>query len=374
RGLCCFPSLSAKKPNQSLLSDQVSVLSTNNSDMFLQLAHYDQRERELQEHQENQTKQTKSEDIVLLEKQGRCSQKLRSNATGNLAQVTHTVGQNMTDISNIGNPLVPKIVTNITQNLSNIKQNGILPPRLKERSGSLPPSALPRPPRSIKPPRKIDYDRLSDTELKCRAQTPPKSSNPNQSKYDMKSNTMKRNEIARRDYSPGKSFLDVKDTLAFPKPDFSLKRKEYGSFSKPEFTSTKNYQRLEDSPKAMKANQDAAYKRSLLPSSRNKYSTGTNNSAKNSRDSLNSSESNNSTNSNPRSSPVHIKTDSSTSNNTYHSRTPPKYLPPISPQEKSFLAARQHNNQRQQQIKAVSVTPTCTGNSSSASLPPKPND
>lgn len=43
---------------------------------------------------------------MLLEKQGRCSQKLRNNATGNLAQVTHTVGQNMTDISNIGNPMV----------------------------------------------------------------------------------------------------------------------------------------------------------------------------------------------------------------------------------------------------------------------------
>lgn len=74
--------------------------------LIKKLAHYDQRERERQEHQENQTNQTKSEDIVLLEKQGRCSQKLRNNATGNLAQVTHTVGQNMTDISNIGNPMV----------------------------------------------------------------------------------------------------------------------------------------------------------------------------------------------------------------------------------------------------------------------------
>lgn len=268
---------------------------------------------------------------------------------------------------------VPKIVTNITQNLSNITQNGILPPRLKERSGSLPPSALPRPPRSLKPPRKIEYDRLSDTELKCRAQTPPKS-NSNQSKYDLKSNTMKRSDFGRRDFSPGKNFLDVKETLAFPKPDFSLKRKDYGSFSKPEFTSTRNYQRLEDSPKPMKANQDIAYKRSLLPSSR-KYSTGTNNTGKNSRDSLNSSESNNSTNSNPRSSPVHIKTDSSTSNNTYHSRTPPKYVPPISPQEKSFLAARQQNNQQQrQQIKAASMMPTTCTSSTSASLPPKPND
>lgn len=80
-----------------------NILQKNNNK---KLAHYDQRERERQEHQDSQTNQTKSEDIVLLEKQGRCSQKLRNNATGNLAQVTHTVGQNMTDISNIGNPMV----------------------------------------------------------------------------------------------------------------------------------------------------------------------------------------------------------------------------------------------------------------------------
>ena len=38
RGLCCFPGLSTtKKPIQSLLADEVSVLSTNNSDAFLQV-------------------------------------------------------------------------------------------------------------------------------------------------------------------------------------------------------------------------------------------------------------------------------------------------------------------------------------------------
>lgn len=40
RGLCCFPSLSGKKPNNQplLASDQVSVqLSSNNSDIFLQV-------------------------------------------------------------------------------------------------------------------------------------------------------------------------------------------------------------------------------------------------------------------------------------------------------------------------------------------------
>lgn len=80
------------------------------------LAHIDQRERERQEHREqdsSQSNQAKSEEIVLLEKQGRCSQKLRNNVTGNLAQVTQTVGQNMTDISNIGG--------------NNLKQVGTLP-------------------------------------------------------------------------------------------------------------------------------------------------------------------------------------------------------------------------------------------------------
>lgn len=53
--------------------------------------------------------QTKAEEIVLLEKQGICSQKLRNNITGNLAQVTQTIGQNMTDISNIGGNISKKV-------------------------------------------------------------------------------------------------------------------------------------------------------------------------------------------------------------------------------------------------------------------------
>lgn len=55
------------------------------------------------------TNQTKAEEIILLEKQGLCSQKLRNNLTGNLAQVTHTFGQNMTDISNIDNSKFMKV-------------------------------------------------------------------------------------------------------------------------------------------------------------------------------------------------------------------------------------------------------------------------
>lgn len=109
-----------------LLSDEVSVLSTNNSDAFLQvtyfkifyfylffkikyekknkqkLAHIDQRERERQEMEQEASNSNKSEEIILLEKQGRSSQKIRNNGMGNLAQVSQSVGQNMTDISHIG--------------------------------------------------------------------------------------------------------------------------------------------------------------------------------------------------------------------------------------------------------------------------------
>lgn len=83
--------MSGKKSIQPLLSEDISGLSTKNSDAFLQnLAHMDHR------------KDRKQDEMILLEKQGRCSQKLRNNsAMGNLAQVSHTF-QNMTDISNIG--------------------------------------------------------------------------------------------------------------------------------------------------------------------------------------------------------------------------------------------------------------------------------
>lgn len=82
--------MSGKKSIQPLLSEDISGLSTKNSDAFLQnLAHLDRKDR-------------KQDEMILLEKQGRCSQKLRNNsAMGNLAQVSHTF-QNMTDISNIG--------------------------------------------------------------------------------------------------------------------------------------------------------------------------------------------------------------------------------------------------------------------------------
>lgn len=79
----------------------------------LQQLHLHQQQHQQQQHllsHDSSSAQSKAEEIVLLEKQGRCSQKQRhSNASAassavpsNLAQVSHTVGQNMADISNIG--------------------------------------------------------------------------------------------------------------------------------------------------------------------------------------------------------------------------------------------------------------------------------
>jgi hypothetical protein len=106
--ICCFPrpSLAKTKP---LLGDEMSVLTTNNSEAFLQNFVEQQRNKDRQNHftRENTPSNGSStkEEIVLLEKQGRCSQKLRSsNAMGNLAQVSNMVkGSNTTDISNISN-------------------------------------------------------------------------------------------------------------------------------------------------------------------------------------------------------------------------------------------------------------------------------
>lgn len=135
----------------------------------------------------------------------------------------------------------------------------------------------------------------------------------------MKMNTLKRGEYSRRDYVlPTKNYVEM---MNFPNPHFSLKRKDYGSmnkaeFSKPEHTSTKYYHRLEESPKSTKMS-ESGFKRSLLPA--RKYSSVPSSSNKqNSRDSLNSSESNQSANSH-----LHVNL-----------RTPPKYLS-LAPQIKT---------------------------------------
>lgn len=273
------------------------------------------------------------------------------------------------------------------------------PPRLKDRGTSLPPSALPRPPRSLKPPRKLDYDRLSDTEFKARSQTPPKLLT--HSPFDIKSSSLKRNDFMRRDYtSPAKNnYVEMKEVLTnFPNPHFSLKRKDYGTmqsasqqkteFSKPEYTSTKYYQRLEESPKLCKPSPDTSggFKRSLLPSAR-KYSPAPNAAAnlappnkQNSRDSLNSSESNNSVVSNLRQSPLHLKIDQTSAANPYghshqtSSRTPPRYMS-LTPQEKSYLSSRQQQmppSPTSSSSKSNSLLVSNNSSVSPASLPPKP--
>ncbi|XP_053690394.1 angiomotin-like protein 1 [Sabethes cyaneus] len=476
RGLCCFPSLTTKKPIQPLLSDEVSVLSTNNSDSFLQnLAHIDQRDRERQDRREqdgggggggggggsavggsgvgggasggsnggSNGGATKPEDMMLLEKQGRCSQKIRSNQLSNLAHVTHTVGQNMTDISNIGGNKVPKILSNIAQHAG-----GILPPR-KDRGSSLPPSALPRPPRSLKPPRKIEYGRLNDSEGKKRAETPPKSDA--QKDYELKTSSLKRanaSAYGKREFSPGKSYLEMKDTFQLAKDYGTLKSKNYGSlgntsmvpmkndskfgfgsksnsstansceFSKPDYTSTKNYQRLEEQSPRKSSLDTATMKRSLLPNVR-KLSSAT---VKGSRESLNSasSGSNNSNNSNPisRSSPIHSMAPTSGANlptslvyhhhnHLHHGRTPPRFIhhqqstsaestksslnppspqsPTVNHQQSPFFNKLSPSTQQQQQHKTTTlpsasilhaaVTASATsaiGQQTTASLPPKP--
>uniref|UniRef100_A0A182M3F1 Uncharacterized protein n=1 Tax=Anopheles culicifacies TaxID=139723 RepID=A0A182M3F1_9DIPT len=292
RGLCCFPSLTTKKPIQSLLADEVSVLSTNNSETFLQnLAHIgsDRRSEQPPERDQLSNGGQKADDMVLLEKQGRCSQKLRggssssSGTLGNLAHVSQAVGQNMTDISNIGGSVGAGDVSSGGSGVSNngnkvSKMLSGVSQQVNQRGSSLPPSALPRPPRSLKPPRKIEYGRLSDggsdSGKKTRATTPP--SPASSSSASQSGGSLKR---GGREFSPAKgSYVEMKDTLQLTK-DYqggtTLKHKSYGSMTavgtggvpqpsvakfgfgssksgtgtsgpSGDYPSTKNYQRLED--------------------------------------------------------------------------------------------------------------------------------
>lgn len=278
---------------------------------------------------------------------------------------------------------VPKIVTNITQNLANITQTGILPPR-KDRGSSLPPSALPRPPRSLKPPRKIEYDRLSDSELKKRSETPPKLTA--QRAYELKTSSLKRGEFGKPDFASNKNYMEMKEALDFSNYN---KHKDYGSMNKTDAKFV-GYERLDDT-KVGKTSDSSSLKRSLLPSARKLSILGpTNiNTVKNSRDSLNSgsSGSNNSNNSNPRSSPHHNKTDSNSSNILYHhngqfshARTPPKYIRLTPPTDsRTYLPKTASNQQKLQQYATQQKTSSLPGmynpgGSNSASLPPKPVD
>ncbi|EDO64548.1 AGAP007536-PA [Anopheles gambiae str. PEST] len=385
RGLCCFPSLTTKKPIQSLLADEVSVLSTNNSETFLQLSN-------------GGAGGQKADDMVLLEKQGRCSQKLRggssssSGTLGNLAHVSQTVGQNMTDISNIGGTGgngdassggsgVSSTGNKVSKMLSGVSQ---------QRGSSLPPSALPRPPRSLKPPRKIEYGRLSDggsdSGKKTRAATPP--SPASSSGASQSGGSLKR---SGREFSPAKGggYVEMKDTLQLTK-DYqggTLKHKTYGSMTTvggggmqaggvapskfgfgssksgtgtsgpagSDYPSTKNYQRLEDpsagtsvghhhnnsssqsSSQSRKSSGDSSgtLKRSLLPNTGRKPNVGGSHGMPKgggSRDSLNSASSGSNhsnlgqTRSSPQPQPHPAGSGYNQQSHQMTSRTPPRFL------------------------------------------------
>ena len=127
-----------------------------------------------------------------------------------------------------------------------------MPPR-KDRQSSAPPSALPRPPRTLKPPRKIEYGRLSETDS---------SKSNTKSEYELKTSSLKRHQSPVSSSIGSKNFIDIKNELAMNSKD---NLKNYGTMknadtaannitkiyysNKPEFlTTSKNYQRLPDSP------------------------------------------------------------------------------------------------------------------------------
>ncbi|KFB51759.1 hypothetical protein ZHAS_00019853 [Anopheles sinensis] len=200
--------------------------------------------------------------------------------------------------------------------------------KVDHRGSSLPPSALPRPPRSLKPPRKIEYGRLSDggesvgMGKKTRAVTPPSpaSSSGSAGQKDAYGGSLKRSVVGGREFSPAKggNYVEMKDTMQLTK-DYgggggTLKHKTYGSMttvgvgsgatqhggskfgfgtsskssspsvggtagSSGDYPSTKNYQRLEEtspghrhnnsSPQSSQSRKSSAdsgtLKRSLLP-------------------------------------------------------------------------------------------------------------
>ncbi|CRK90729.1 CLUMA_CG004421, isoform A [Clunio marinus] len=226
--ICCFPSnLLGKK---TILPEEMATLTSNSSENFLQNL-----TQLRMQHESTPVNASKNEDIMLLEKQGLSSQNLRSN----LAQVSSTFGQNMTDISNIGH----------TSKLSSI-----LLPNLKSRQSSAPPSALPRPPRTLKQPRKIEYGRLTET-------YPNK---PNNSKMEYgvtQTGSLKRHQSPVS--SPGmKNYADFKAEIQKALSPSKTNTKNYGTIkndptsnitkiyysNKPDYLLSKNYQRLPESP------------------------------------------------------------------------------------------------------------------------------
>lgn len=125
-----------------------------------------------------------------------------------------------------------------------------MPPR-KERLSSAPPSALPRPPRSVKPPKKIEYGRLSETD----------SGKINKSEYETKTSSLKRHQSPVT-LAGSKNFIDIKNELQMALNPTKIALKSYGTLkndtannitkiyysNKPDYMSSKNYHRLPESP------------------------------------------------------------------------------------------------------------------------------
>lgn len=228
-----------------------------------------------------------------------------------------------------------------------VQNNLQLPPR-NDRGTSLPPPR-PRPPRSLKPPRKIEYGRLGEVDFKKRSQTPPTP----QQEFELKTSSLKRGEYVGGMKHSGK---DLTENMKL-----NQKHKNYGAvassfgfksqseFTRPDYTSTRNYQRL-DEPRKI----------SLIPNPRKVLAKGNGyNQNKGSRESLNSasSGSNNSNNSNTltpvRQSPVHNKTDSNSSTSMgYGHQLRSQYTPPAKP---SFIASAKSRLQNQFNQKSSSL-------------------
>ena len=125
-----------------------------------------------------------------------------------------------------------------------------MPPR---KESSAPPSALPRPPRTLKPPRKTEYGRLSDSD-----------SNKlnNKSDYETKTSSLQRYQSPVTMASGSQNSVDIKSELQMALQPTKSNQKNYGTMktdtannitkiyysNKPDYLSNKNYQRMPDSP------------------------------------------------------------------------------------------------------------------------------
>jgi hypothetical protein len=244
--------------------------------------------------------------------------------------------------------------------------------------------------------------------MKQRPETPPKSDSKNE--YELKTSSLKRSPFGKRDFSPAKSYIEMKESLKFAN-DFNLKGKNYGSigetslmgnnanqkmdskfgfspktssdysdFSKADYTSTKSYQRLEDQSPKSSQDSTTGIKRSLLPNVRKitpqKMPSPLQLGPKGSRDSINSVSSSN--NSNANSSTIAYQPIS-------HTRTPPKFIPlhqtisasttttpsPTDSSNKPFFNKLSPKMPSQQLPKTATLPPNAM-HAQNASLPPKP--